>query len=86
MKDKNIHIVIYKMDYSGEIPRPINLREIIPEENKDFIPNKRAYAECCDYHFCKLLKYRCGLDIIFTEYNEDREEKTFYGYTLEDIC
>lgn len=48
------------------------------EENTDFLPDKRLYPEACDYEFCRLLKQQ-GLSLPFTNWDEKREEKRFYG-------
>lgn len=83
LKNMKIHVVVYNVDYSGNKPRPVNMREIEVHSNQDYIPDKRLYPETCDYRFCKLLK-RYGLWLPFTTYDEKRPKCTFYGYTLED--
>ena len=50
------------------------------KNNLDAVPEKRAYVECCDYHFCKLLKDR-GIWLNFTSPNFLRPVQTFYGDT-----
>lgn len=90
IKDQNIHVVIYKCDYNidsdGNIKIVnINMKEIDVKSNYDFVPNKRLYPEKCDYYFCRLLKNR-NIDLPFTGWTDDVEEKDFYGYTLEDVA
>lgn len=57
---------------------PNDLNSITIEENSDFVPNKRLHPEACDFEFCQLLKQE-GIPLPFTTWNEEREEKTFYG-------
>lgn len=47
-------------------------------------PNKRLYPEACDYEFCLRLKER-GIHLPFTNFNEKRPTKPFYGLTLDHI-
>ena len=54
------------------------MREIHVEEDTDYVPDKRLYAECCDFEFCALLTER-GVYLPFTTFNEDREYVQFYG-------
>lgn len=42
--------------------------------------NKRVYPEASDYEFCKKL-LDIGVYIPFTTFDENREEKQFYGAT-----
>ena len=84
IKDKQIHTVIYDMDYSQNISRPKNMREVVVKLNTDYIPDKRLYPERCDYVFCKMLKEK-GISLPFTIWHDDIEEKTFYGFILEDV-
>ena len=60
-----------------------NVRHFTEEEtenNRDYIPSKRAYVECTDLEFAKLLK-EAGECISFTTPNRDRPQKQFYGIT-----
>lgn len=81
LKNLEIHTIIYQMDYLTH--KPINMREILVEDNYKYIPDKRLYPETCDYEFLKLLKAN-GEYLPFTFFNEDREVSDFYGCTLED--
>ena len=83
LKNEKIHTVIYSVDYSMENPKPICMTEMLVESNEDYIPDKRLYPETCDYMFCVLLK-SAGIYLPFTGFNKNREEKNFYGFTLED--
>ena len=44
----------------------------------ELVPNKRLYPEACDYEFCSLLK-RYGVNLPFTNFNDDRREEQYYG-------
>lgn len=44
----------------------------------DCVPDKRVYPETCDYDFCTMLK-RAGVNIPFTNWNDDRPVKAFHG-------
>lgn len=81
LKDREIHVVAYFNDYSSDTVKPKNMREIKVETNGNFVPDKRLYPEACDYHFCKLLKLR-NIHLPFTNWNENRVKKDFYGFTL----
>ena len=83
LKNDEIHIVVYHNDYSGDVAKPKCMREITATSNYSFVPDKRLYPEACDYKFCKLLKSR-DIYLPFTTWNENRETKDFYGFTLED--
>lgn len=52
--------------------------DINPENDEDYVPDKRLYPECCDEEFCTLLLER-GIHLPFTTFNENREEKQYYG-------
>ena len=82
MKNVKIHTVIYDTDFNNGIQKPINMMEVEIKSNHDYVPNKRLYPECCDYHFCKLLK-NIGIELPFTTYQEERPIKDFYGFTIE---
>lgn len=75
IKDKKIHKVIYKYK-EKPVEYPI-------ESNYDYIPNKRLYPETCDFLFCKLL-IKLGYDLPFTTWNNEREEKRYYGKILDE--
>jgi hypothetical protein len=80
IKDKEIHVIIYDNDYTGE-NKVKNVREFIPKGNRDFVPDKRLYPEACDYEFCSILR-KMDIDLPFTFWNDNREPNQFYGYTL----
>ena len=85
LKDKIIHTVIYITRYSDDgKTTPIEMKEIIINSNRDYVPDKRLYPERCDYRFCRLLK-GYDVDLPFTVWTDDIEVKDFYGFTLEDI-
>lgn len=51
-----------------------------PLSNEVWVPNKRAYPECCDYEFCRLLIER-GISIPFTTYDTKRVlDRYVWGY------
>lgn len=81
LKDLKIHTVIYDVEFNPK--RPANMEEIEVKSNQDYIQAQRLYPETCDYHFCRILG-RCGVDLPFTDFNEDRPVADFYGFTLED--
>ena len=86
LKEGLIHTITYKIDYSGEIGnhKPVDMKEICVESNRDYIPDKRLYPECCDFYFCKLLKEK-NIYLPFTTFNHERPFSMFYGFTLEDM-
>jgi hypothetical protein len=49
----------------------------------ELIPDKRLYPETCDFEFCSLLRGK-GVDLLFTNFNEDRGESQYYGWVVED--
>lgn len=79
LKYNEIHTITYNTNYLTMTPE--NLEEIEVKDNFDYVPDKRLYPETCDYEFCKLLK-KAGVHLPFTSFNNDREEKDFYGFTL----
>lgn len=81
IKDKEIHVVVYKNEYSNDGITPKGMGEIKVSHNRDYIPDKRLYPEACDYDFCRLLK-EAGIYLPFTGYQSDREKEDFYGFTL----
>lgn len=83
IKNGQIHVVVYETAYSDDTARPINMREIKVEINKDYVPDKRVYPERSNYYFCSLLMQK-DVDIHFTSWTEDSEPKPYYGFTLED--
>ena len=83
VKNRQIHTIIYNIDYSQDTPRPKDMREITIKHNQDYVPDKRLYPERCDYIFCKMLEKR-GVSLPFTVCTDDVEQKDFYGFTLED--
>lgn len=84
LKDMSIYTVVYKEDYTDiENPKHKEMRVINVTNNRDYVPDKRLYPECCDYQFCKVLKMK-GIELLFTAFNIDRQVKDFYGFTLED--
>ena len=84
LKNNEIHTVMYNNDYSGDYTKPKNMRELAIKSNYGYVPDKRLYPEACDYEFCRLLKEN-GIYLPFTNFNENRPEQDFYGYTIEDI-
>lgn len=84
IKNNQIHAVVYNTDYSQNIPKPMNMREITITSNRDYIPDKRLYPEKCDYRFCEMLARR-DISLPFTGWTAGVEEKAFYGFTLEDL-
>lgn len=66
------HEIITLMYGFGEI------REIHVDEDTEYVPNKRLYAECCDFEFCSLLAER-GVHLPFTTFNGDWEYEKYYG-------
>lgn len=83
IKDTQIHVVVYKNDYSKDFVKPKEMREIQVTSNYDYVPDKRLYPEACDYLFCKLLKKR-SIPLLFTYFDDKRVTQGFYGFTLED--
>lgn len=81
LKDEEIHVVAYYNDYSSDKVKPKNIREIVVKTNNEFVPDKRLYPETCDYDFCKLLKLK-NINLPFTSWNDNRDKKDFYGFTL----
>jgi len=73
MKDAIIHKVIYRYD-ADPVEYEVN-------DNYDFIPDKRLYPETCDYQFCKIL-HRLGHELPFTNWDDEREVKQYYGKIL----
>lgn len=74
IKDEVIHTIWYNAREDDvvicELPDYIS--------NKQYIPNKRLYPETCDFEFCSLLIDK-GVHLPFTTWNDNREEKQFYG-------
>lgn len=56
------------------------------KSNEQYIPSKRAYPECCDYDFCRMLKER-GCRVPFISWDSERadirEVRQYYGEILE---
>ncbi|PTH78213.1 hypothetical protein [Aeromonas veronii] len=50
--------------------------------NRDYLPNKRAYPEQCDYEFCHLL-LKHDQQISFTTFNEETAKKKTGKYMGE---
>lgn len=59
------------------------VEQVIPEFNSEYIQLKRAYIDCCDYEFCKLL-IQSGELITFTD-SRTYTERRFYDKTLPDF-
>lgn len=53
-------------------------------EAKLLVPNKRVYPEATDFEFAKLLKEK-GIEVTYTNYQEDREESDFYGLRYDQF-
>lgn len=85
LKNKEIHVVTYYNDYSGDERKPKNMCEIKVTANNQFVPNKRLYPQRCDYAFCKLLKLK-DIHLPFTVWEDEQNKKDFYGFTLEDYA
>ncbi|GAA4879688.1 hypothetical protein GCM10023310_69830 [Paenibacillus vulneris] len=72
------HGQIVKVIYNyNNVPKKFEVTD-----NREFVPDKRLYPERCDYEFCALLKQR-GIDLPFTIWTDDVEEKQYYGEVLE---
>ena len=90
IKNEQIYTVVYQNEYYRGVIKPINMRQVKINSNRDYIPDKRLYPERCDYNFCKLLKER-GVHLPFTTWTDpveiDLEDSRYpyYGFTLEDI-
>lgn len=53
-------------------------------DNTHRVPNKRLYAECCDFEFCSLLR-KLGVYLSFTTFGNNRSKTSndiYYGKTL----
>ena len=83
IKDKEIHVVIYRTTYSDP-RRPEQMREIIPTIAREYVPDKRIYPAACDFEFCRLLQDR-GVTLPFTYYDDRDTNKKFFAFTLEDM-
>lgn len=92
MKDKKIYTTCYYKDFQTEKIRIKEMYKINVKENSAYIPGKRAFIECCDYEFCKLLAER-GEDVTFlspdlSDFNEELASKpnhgNYYGLTWDD--
>lgn len=79
IKDGVIHKVKYGYGWCSNEYMPVT--EFLVEYNAQYVPDKRLYPECCDLEFCELLEWR-GVELPFTTFNFDREEKQFYGEIL----
>lgn len=64
-----------------EYIRGDDCKEILVEDNRQYIPNKRLYPAKCDYEFCFLLK-RAGYDLPFTTYEEVPIPSKYYGKVI----
>lgn len=73
VRDYEIVTIVYGF---GELVEVIDI-----EEDKHYVPNKRLYAECCDFEFCSLLAER-GVYLPFTTFNDDWEYAQYYGSLL----
>lgn len=78
IKDKKIHVVSYDTCNIAESMVEYNIIR-----NSDYIKNALLYPETCDYEFCEKLK-KFGCQLPFATWNDERPEKRFYGFTLED--
>lgn len=79
IKDGIIHKVKYGNSWDSD--EYMSVTEFSVTENEQYVPDKRLYPECCDFEFCGLLKKK-GICLPFTIFNEDKEEKQFYGEIL----
>ena len=85
LKNMEIHAVVYGVNYNNfnnGKGSPENMKERKIKYNEDYVLCKRLYPECCDYHFCKLLKNR-GIELPFTSFEGDRPVEDFYGFIME---
>ncbi len=83
VKRNKIFTVVYNEEFINDTVRPKQMQQVVITSNNDYIP-KRLYPETCDYEFCKLLKDR-NIILPFTNYNNERCIKDFYGFTLDNI-
>lgn len=73
VRDYEIVTIVYGF---GELVEVLDI-----EEDKHYVPNKRLYAECCDFEFCTLLAER-GVHLPFTTFNDERVYEQYYGSLL----
>lgn len=60
----------------------IGSNEVNIDNNFDYIPNKRLYAQCCDYEFCSMLA-DLNVNMAFTNYGESSQnDNGYYGAIL----
>lgn len=78
VKDGKITVVVYKYDDKEE-----DIKGFAVYSNSQYIPDKRLYAECCDFEFCSLLVDR-GVNLPFTSpsFNKKQKRKQYYGVTI----
>lgn len=70
--------VVHKVVYSGlTIPQEA---QTVFNDPQDLVPNKRLYAETCDYDFCLFLAKK-HVNMAFTKPNDARKVEKFYGLT-----
>lgn len=78
-----IHVVVY--DHQNEIVKHLSDSSL---PLVSIMPDKRLYAEACDFAFCQELQ-KTGVRLPFTNYNfssyQKHEAKALIGKTLEDL-
>ncbi|MFB5759054.1 hypothetical protein [Paenibacillus medicaginis] len=72
LKDNEIHTIRYKDN---------SCITMLVDCNSHYVPDKRLYPERCDYEFCLLLK-KNRVNLPFTTWTEDVEERDYYGMVL----
>lgn len=79
IKDGELRMVVY-----GSTSKEPFLMERGSLYADKIAPNKRMYPEACDLEFCNALR-RQSVDLVFTTFNAEREPKTYYGETFDDL-
>lgn len=70
---REIHL--YSYGGSEKVDNHICQEEYLP---RDLVPDKRLYANACDFEFCKLLK-TLGANLTFSAYSAGCEPSQYYG-------
>lgn len=76
MKYGEVHV--YVRGGYNNVDNHVCKEEYLPRE---LVPDKRVYGEASDFEFCKLMR-EMGASFSFTSFNENREEKQYYGPVL----
>ena len=90
LKDRRLHVLSYKVAWKDNIATPVDIQEIKPSVNTDYVPDNKVYPERSDFEFCQKL-IDAGVAIPFTNWVSDSfniakkhnqfDDSDYYGFT-----